>query len=572
MIDGGMPVYATLKDMFLETVSRRGDAVALRYKKNAVWHTISYGDLLNRVRNVTELLHEIGIGPGQRVAMYLDNCPQWFEIYLGIVCARITATPIDAKLRENELAYILRHSGSRAIFSSAKGYPLLREIEDQLPDLETVIILDTEEGLHAGKEKAQYLGYDIVMTEVAKKSKGKDSWFNQVSPAADDIASIIYTSGTTGRQKGAMLSHGNFSANVSSCLSAIDVFPSDNFLLVLPLHHVFAFTANFLMPIATGSETSLVESLKTVGENTREVSPSILIGVPLLLEKMYARIWKGLRENRKAYLLYRLGIRGPVRRGILRKLGGNLRMIISGGAPCPVEVLHGFASLGIGILEGYGLTETAPVLTINPQEAPRPGTVGKPLPGVEIAIMDKNNEGVGEIAARGANIMRGYLNDPAATREVMNGDWFLTGDLGRLDKDGYLTITGRKKSLIVNREGKNIYPEEVEACLNTSPLILESLALGYTDGSNKGEKVGVIVVPDGDALMEAHSVSETEGRDSEVINRIIRDEVKRISQKLADYKRPRRIRVRMEEFEKTSTQKIKRYLYELAPVEVEQSE
>jgi len=558
----------TLKDLLGNSVDRHRDEVALRYKEKTVWRTLTYRDLSGRVREVTEMLHDLGLQPGQRVAIHLENCPSWFEIYFGIVSGGWTAAPIDAKLREQEVAYILRHAGARVVFSSAKGYPLLREIEDTLPELQTVILLGEDPGREGTNGRVRYAGYDAERARAAEQAAGSGAWVDKAQPQAEDIASIIYTSGTTGRQKGAMLSHANFIANVESCQRAIEIRPSDHFLLALPLHHVFAFMANLLLPISVGTEVSLVESLKTVGENIREVSPTVLVGVPLLLEKMNARIWKGLRENKKAYFLYRIGLRGPVRRGIGKKLGGKLRLVISGGAPCPVDVLHGFASLGIPILEGYGLTETAPVLTFNPPAAPRPGTVGKPVPGVDIRIVDPDGEGIGEIAARGRNVMKGYLNDPAATSEIMDGDWLLTGDLGFVDGDGYVTITGRKKSLIVNREGKNIYPEEVEACLNASPLILESLVLGYTGGNDKGERVGVIVVPDLDAL-DAQSGDRLEQTGADELNRVMRDEVRRVSQELSEYKRPRRIQVRMEEFEKTSTQKIKRYLYELTAQEVQ---
>ncbi|MBT7066252.1 MAG: AMP-binding protein [Verrucomicrobia bacterium] len=405
------------------------------------------------------------------------------------------------------------------------------------------------------------------MSDVREASEKDDCLFNRREPSEDDVASIIYTSGTTGRQKGAMLTHANFASNVESMMKCIDLGPSDNLLLVLPLHHAFAFTVNLLVPVFSGAQISFIQSLKTVGENTREVSPTVLVGVPLLLEKIYARIMAGLKKKPAAYFLYRAGLKAPVIKGIKQKLGGKLRFCVVGGAPSSIDTITGYAELGIPVIEGYGLTETAPVLTFNPFDAPLPGSVGKALPGVEVQIKDPNEEGIGEITARGPNIMKGYFKNPQATAEVMDGDWFLTGDMGFINEDGYVIITGRKKSLIVNREGKNIYPEEVETQILKSNFVMETIVLGYTIEGETGERVGAIVVPDEEAMADRrkhrkHPISDAE------LTQLMVDEVKRVTNDISDYKRPRRIQVRSEEFEKTSTSKVKRYLYAITPTEV----
>jgi len=539
--------------------------VALRYKEDGEWIEITYGALLQRVRLVAAVLSEMKVKPGERVAIYLENCPAWPEIYFAIVGCGLTAVPVDGKLREQEAAHVLRDSESRAVFTSAKAYRIVREIEDGLPELTHAVILDGLEIIPHEPGRVAYADYGEALQSAEKRAAG-NTLFEEANPSEGDVASIIYTSGTTGRQKGAMLTHGNFCSNVEACSESIAISQDENFLLVLPLHHSFAFTTNLLLPVAAGAEISFIESLKTVGENVREVSPTVLIGVPLLLEKMYARIWSGLKKKKAAYLLYKLGIRKPVTKGILKNLGGKLRLFVVGGAPASPDVLRGFEALGIPILEGYGLTETAPVLTLNPPDKPKPGSVGKPIPGVDIKIVPPNAEGVGEIAAKGPNLMKGYFRNPQATAEVFDEGWFLTGDLGTIDEEGYVTITGRKKSLIVNREGKNIYPEEVEACVCQSPFILEALALGYTAPGETGERVGVIVVPDQEALdaWRKHGKPVSD----EDIKALMKKEVKKVTANIADYKRPRRIQVRTEEFEKTSTAKVKRYLYEIDPTEV----
>jgi long-chain acyl-CoA synthetase len=560
-------VLTTIKQAFVETYQQHADRTALRWKERGAWTEMSWRELMGRVRQVGEVLNRLKIKPGQCVAIHLDNCRQWPEIYLGIVSAGCTAVPIDAKLRPQEVAHVLRNSEASAVFASARTYPILREVEPHTPEIATTVLIGGDKVLPIQNSRVQYLDYDETMTAAREASERDECHFNLSKPKPDDVASIIYTSGTTGRQKGAMLTHGGFSSNVEAVLQCIDVSPEDNFLLVLPLHHAFAFTANLMVPIFSGAQISFIQSLKTVGENTREVSPTVLIGVPLLLEKIHARIMAGLKKKPLVYFLYRAGLKAPIIKGIKEKLGGKLRMCVVGGAPSSVETIKGFAELGIPVVEGYGLTETAPILTFNPVDAPLPGSVGKAIPGVDVQIKDPNEEGIGEITARGPNIMKGYYKNPQATADVMDGDWFLTGDMGYINADGYVIITGRKKSLIVNREGKNIYPEEVETQILKSEYVLETIVLGYTVEGETGERVGAIVVPNEEAVAEHRRQRQQPVTDDELTQLMV-DEVKRVTIDIADYKRPRRIQVRSEEFEKTSTSKVKRYLYAITPTEV----
>lgn len=557
----------TIKQAFVKTYQQHADRTALRWKEDGAWIEMSWRELMARVRQVSEVLNRLKVKPGQSVAIHMDNCRQWPEIYLGIVSVGCTAVPVDAKLRPQEVAHVLRNSEAEVVFASARTTPILREVEPHTPTLNTVVLMEGEKVLPIKNGRIRYLDYDDTMADVQEASERDDCLFNVREPTEGDVASIIYTSGTTGRQKGAMLTHGNFASNVEAVLQCIDVSPEDNFLLVLPLHHAFAFTANLMIPIFSGAQISFIESLKTVGENTREVSPTVLIGVPLLIEKIYARIMAGLKKKPAAYFLYRAGLKAPVIKGIKQKLGGKLRFCVVGGAPSAVEIINGYTELGIPIIEGYGLTETAPILTFNPVDAPLPGSVGKALPGVEVKIKDPNEEGIGEIIARGPNIMLGYYKNPQATADVMEEDWFLTGDMGYINEDGYVIITGRKKSLIVNREGKNIYPEEVEAQILKSEYVLETIVLGYTVEGETGERVGAIVVPNEEAVAEHRRRRQHPVTDDELTQLMV-SEVKRVTTDISEYKRPRRIQVRSEEFEKTSTSKVKRYLYAITPTEV----
>jgi len=436
------------------------------------------------------------------------------------------------------------------------------DISNDLPALKHVIAAD-------GAVDEQFRGRGVTNHDYAKFVEGAredsakpDSYFERNVPVETDISSIIYTSGTTGRPKGAMLTHGNFTSQLDGALQYISVGSGDNFLLVLPLHHVFAFTANFLIPLGIMAEISMVENLRTIAENARETSPSILLAVPLLADKMLNAIMAKLRKNPAGMMMLKLGLGKVVGKKIVANLGGKLRMMICGGAASDVRTLRMFNKFGVMTIEGYGLTETAPVITLSPETRVKHGTVGKALPNCEIRIADPNKDGVGEIQVRGPMVMRGYFRNEAATKEVFDGDWFCTGDLGVMDSEGYVTITGRKKSLIVNREGKNIYPEEVEAVINSSPYIFESIVVGVKTAGEVGEKVGAIVVPNMERIEEDFTNKGQIMTDEQIV-KLCKDEVVRVGREIADYKHPRKVQVRFEALEKTTTHKVKRYLYSM---------
>lgn len=542
-----------LRDLLDSAAKRFAERPALRFKRDGSWRTRTFRELRERAQAVAEALWAEGVRPGDRVALFQENTPEWPETYFGIVALGAAAVPMDPRLREQEVAHILSHAGIERVLCGARPAEVVAAVEERVPSLRAIFTLDGPPP-PAGR-CARY-----AVFAPSPVPAGAPAW-SRAEISDDTPASLIYTSGTTGRAKGVVLTHRNFTSNAESCLQAIQVRPEDNFLLVLPLHHSFAFTANLVVPLLAGAEISLVESLKTVGDNMREVSPTVLLAVPLLLEKLYRRIEAALRKKSLARALLALGLLGPIRRAVRAKAGGRLRLIVSGGAACDPDLLRGLNRLGLPAVEGYGLTEAGPVVSLNPQEAPRHGTVGVPLPGVEVRLLDPNAEGVGELAVRGPNVMAGYYNDPDATREVvLEGGWLATGDLASVDADRYITIRGRKKAIIVNREGKNIYPEEVEQQIAHSPFVLESVVLTYRDPEEPtGERVGAIVVPDIETIVARMGRRPSE----EEIERIVREDLRRVLSEIAEYKRPRRIRIQFQELEKTSTAKVRRFAMKL---------
>jgi long-chain acyl-CoA synthetase len=553
---------ATIRTVLLDAAAKASNRTFVRWKSNGKWNSWTFNDVYKRTRIISEVANKLGAKHGTTVALMMENRPEWLITYLGLSSVGCRVVPIDARLQEGEVSYILRDAQVHAVFASGRIWPTLNAVMDSLPDLRHIVLADGVVTKDVKEGRVRIHDFTMLNDECQEKAMQPDAFFDRSVPVESDVTSIIYTSGTTGRPKGAMLTHGNFTAQLDEgALKYFKVYEDDNFLLVLPLHHAFAFTANFIVPLRCHCEISIVENLRTVAENMREVAPTILLAVPLLAEKMLNGVMAKLKKNKIAMLMLKCGLGKIIGKKVRHGLGGRLRLIICGGAASDPEMLKGYRRLGFSSFEGYGLTETAPICALNPETDVRIGTIGKALPNLQIRIYNPNEEGVGEIQVKGPVVMKGYFRNEAATAACMDGEWFMTGDMGRMDNDGYITITGRKKCMIVNREGKNIYPEEVEMAINNSPWILESLVLGYSEEGDSAERVGAIIVPDLD-YFAAHRDGFEARSDEEIIAKC-RDEVQKMVGELSAYKRPRKLAFRMEPFEKTTTLKIKRFLYSM---------
>jgi long-chain acyl-CoA synthetase len=362
-----------------------------------------------------------------------------------------------------------------------------------------------------------------------------------------------------------MLTHDNF---VKDATGALEVFGAhinerDSFFVVLPLFHAFSFLGNFIVPMVTGSAQYFMQSLRTVGADIKELKPTVLLGVPLLAEKLHDKIEDGLKKSKIAQFLLKIGLRGPVMHMVKLKLGGKLRFMITGGAPCPRHVLESFNRIHVRFLEGYGLTECSPVVSVCPPEVKKIGTIGLPIKGIEVRLADMNEQGVGELQVKGPIVMQGYFHNPDASAEAFDDDgkgglWLKTGDLASMDEDGLITIRGRKKALIVNREGKNIYPEEVEIMIAKEPAVQDVCVIGYTQGGDPGEKVGAVIYPNEEWFKEQNGGVLPAWEEVEKVA------IKRAQEKcaeLADYKRIRKVLVLKEPLVRTSIGKVKRVVY-----------
>jgi long-chain acyl-CoA synthetase len=377
---------------------------------------------------------------------------------------------------------------------------------------------------------------------------------------ANDPAVILYTSGTTGRAKGAMLSHANITSNVRSAVELYKLDPSMHTLSFLPINHVFEQVAGIILPLSVGGTVSFAESLRKLGDNLGEVKPNFLLGVPAVFRLLADRMTHKIENQKLSKALYSFSpTRSLVTKKIRAAFGGN-PVFISGGAALDPIVASTLMDLGLNVYQGYGITETSPVIAVETPLVKRLGTVGKPMPGVEVKIHEPNDEGVGEIWAKGPNIMLGYYNNQEATNEAITDGWYHTGDLGRIE-DGYLSICGRVKNLIVTANGKNVYPEEVENEILNSNFIAEIMVYGHKVNKTS-EEVYAIIYPDQDAL-DAYAANIGSGPfERHEIESLIRQEVLARGKNLADYKRIKRFTLRDIEFPKTTTRKIKRFVVE----------
>ena len=553
----------TIRSYLEKFAKKTPQIVALKYFAGKKWFERTYAEFLFGVRQTAEAYGTVfSLKPREEnVAVILPNGPDWLECYLACSGAGVGVVPLDPKLHSGEVEYILMDSGAVVVTTDSSHISMMQEILPRLPNVRAVVIVDGADSLPEKIGTVPVYGYASLKASVAVPEDG--AWYDRNVAAPEDVASVIYTSGTTDKPKGAMLTHANFVADATGALSTFAdegeiITRKDVFLVVLPLFHAFSFCANFIVPLVTGAGMYFVRSLYTIGDDVKFLRPTIVMSVPLLAEKIYDRIETKLKASGRARFLMRIGLKRLVFANVKNGLGGRIRFMIVGGAPCPVHVLNGYKALGIPILEGYGLTECAPVVSIAGPRCARVGTIGVKLPNIEVRLADKNDQGVGELQIRGPITMKGYWHNEAATEEAFDGEWLKTGDLAAIDDAGLITIRGRKKALIVNREGKNIYPEEVENHLATDPLIADCVVVGYTVGGIPGEKVGCVVHPNTDLLAEQNGGRPVEWAKAV---QLAKDHIHKRCQELADYKRIRKIAVSEEPLVRTSIQKVRRVAY-----------
>ncbi len=558
----------------LSELSRRsamdfGDSPAMRAWEGEGYKELTYNELHKKVTAIARWLIYEGVKPNDHVAVFGDNSPQWEISYLAIQAAGAICIPVDRMLPSSGARHVLVDSGARMLFSSTTYLEMIAEVEN-ISTLEKTINfekVDVEDCLFFDDllEEGAKLDHDLPQREM------------------EDIAAILYTSGTTGHSKGVMLSHFNIMSDVSAAYQLIEVGTSDVFLSVLPVHHSFEATAGFLFPLYSGASITFARSLKSndIISGIRDTGVTLMVGVPLLYEKMHQGIVRGIRKKGKEKLVNSLmgvvavgeklgaNLGTKLFRSLREKAGfGTVKLFVSGGGPLDPEVGEFFTRLGMPLLQGYGLTETSPATHMSLPWKVDHKSVGPPLPGVECKLIDKNDQGIGEIVVRGPVVFQGYYKNDEATKETFTDDgWFKTGDLGLIHKHEFLQITGRKKAMLVTAGGKNVYPEEIEFYLNRSPFIAESVVLGVERDKGMGDEVAALIHPDYEQL-DVHFEEKGKKATDEDIHALIKSEIQKAQKNLSDYKRIKTFRIFQDEFQKTTKRTIKRFLYSSDMVKV----
>jgi len=484
----------TIPEVFFETVERYPQKTALLYKKEGVYFPISYQEFGEKVKVMAVALQKFGVGKGDMVAILSENRPEWAISDLAAMLTGAVVVPLHTTLSPGAISNILSHCRAKVLIVSNSillNKFLLGQLNLQF--LEKVIFMQRPTAAEQEALKGR------IFTWAGVFNHNREQQREEIFLEPDDACSIIYTSGTTGEPKGVMLSHENFLSNVEAVLSIIPVKKTDVFLSFLPLSHVLERLAGYYIPISVGATIAYAENIKQLPQNLKEVRPTILISVPRVFEKFHDTIWDKIRTSglknrffhwalrqRKRTLRYKIGD-SLIFKKIKANLGGRLRLTVSGGATLNERIARFFYKIGVMVLEGYGLTETSPVVAVNRERDFRFGTVGKPLPGTKVKISPEK-----EILVRGPNVTKGYFKNEEATQRSFDQDnWFHTGDMGFLDKQGFLTVIGRIKEMIVTSGGKNVWPEPIEARLNKDRFIVNSMVLG-----NNRRFISVLIVPD----------------------------------------------------------------------------
>lgn len=583
------PIVRTVADLPFHVTGRFQKPMMIGRCRGSDIDALSGKELFERVRDLALGLAALGVARGDRVAIMAESRPEWVLSDLATLSRGAVLVPIYPTLSAPQARYILEDCGAKAVIvSTPDQLEKIRSMQPQLPGLQTVVLMDGtgSDGVLTFDELARR-GH-AQMVEAWGAGKDFRDAARQIAP--DDLATIIYTSGTTGEPKGVMLTHASLVANMEAGAAALDVGQDDSAVSFLPLSHAFERMVSYIY-LFCGVSIVFAESMETIGRDVAAVRPTLFTGVPRVYEKIHARIvekarsgsavkrrlfdWAAGVATRRGRALLTGTTPGPVLaaqvaladRLVFSKIragvGGRLRYLVSGSAPLPVPVAEFFFGVGLPIIEGYGLTETAPILTVNPPSAPRAGTVGRAVRGVELRIAAD-----GEILARGPNIMTGYYNKPDATAEVIRDGWLHTGDVGSLDAGGYLSITDRKKDLLVTSGGKKIAPQPLESALKQHPLVGEAIVLG-----DRRRYASALIVPDFSALeSRLAELGRSPAPRPDLVKRpdvvsLYQEIVDSLNRDLAQYERIKRIGIlprelSMERGELTPTLKVKRKVIE----------
>lgn len=553
-----------LKDMINSSVAMYGDrkAYLVKDRPGGPYRPVSYNMVKEDMDGLGTAFMDIDLA-GKRIAVIGENRYEWIITYFAAVNGVGVIVPLDKELPAEEIANLMQRAEVGAIVFSSKVEGKVKEAAAMLPESLCKAMLIS---MDAQENTEECYSFKKLLQRGKKLVAEGRTCFTDAEIDPDEMRMLLFTSGTTGLAKGVMLCHRNLAANVYNMSKFVNVRDDCTGLSVLPMHHTYEFTCHILTAFYQGCAVAICEGLRYILKNMAESQATVMLGVPLLFESMHKKIWKKAEASGKAKkmrkaiavskTLNKLNVKATKKlfKDVHQAMGGHMRMLIVGAAAIDPEVADDFNAMGITMFQGYGMTENSPIIAVNMDRYYKTAAAGLPMPGTEIRIIDKDENGVGEIICKGDSVMLGYYNDPEETAKVLVDGWLHTGDYGYFDRDGFLYITGRKKNVIVTKNGKNVFPEEVEFYLGKSDYIQEVLVTGEEEADTGETIVWATIYPDY-KLVEEHfgKVSEQE------LRKILKKEIDDANDQMPLYKRVKRFRIRTEEFEKTTTQKIKRY-------------
>ena len=556
--------YQTVKEIFdrATTVYKERPFIVEKFNRKEGFKEITYGRFREDVLDFGTGLSKAFKLQGEKVVIIGETTYPWYVSYMAMLLGVGIAVPTDKELPENELENIIKRSGAAAVVYSPRKKDLIKKVANKCPGVKYFIEMKSD-----SKLEGRFVGFDYVAQEGRFLREMGDNNLMEIAIDPDAFALLIFTSGTTSAAKGVMISNANLAYNINSVTPYVQISPEDRLFSVLPLHHTYESTIGFIFPMAVGASIAVCQGLKSLASDMKETSPTAIIAVPLLIEALYKKINQGIEKSGKASVVKTMitltnglknvgvDVKRKVFKDIYENLGGRLRIVVSAAAPIDPKVGEWLGDIGILFLQGYGLTETAPIAALTPDWDPRVGSAGKAVVWDEIKINEPNEKGEGEVYIKGKTVMLGYYEDPEATAAVMNGEWFNSGDIGYLDEDGFLYITGRSKNVIVTQNGKNIYPEEIESLLSRVAEIKENMVYGKEVAGEKELIITAKVIPDYEQIEELHGA----GLNEEQVYKIIWEEIKKVNRQLTNYKAIKKLEIKTDEFEKTTTMKIKRF-------------
>lgn len=559
--------YKTIKEVFKHSMEAFPDNTLILEKAEhkGPYEEITYKDFGKDVINYGTGLSKYLNLQGERVIIIGENTYGWYLTYMALLCGAGIAVPIDKELPANELENLIVRSRAAAVVYSSKKKELIEKVKDNVPMVKYFIEMNSDD-----KVKGRDVGLKHVLEEGKKIVDAGDHSFEDIEIDPDEFKILFFTSGTTSQSKGVMLCNRNLASNINACCAYVDMRPTDRWFSVLPLHHSYESTIGFLLPFAIGASIAVCEGLKYILPNMKESRPTAILCVPILVENIHKNVNKSIEKSGKAAMVNSMihvtnaiktvgiDLKKKVFKELFDNFGGKLRIMVSAAAPLDPKIAKWVQDIGITFLQGYGLTETAPISALTPDYDPRVGSAGKAVNCAEIKIKNPNENGEGEVLIKSDTLMLGYYEDEEATREVVSEDgWFNSGDVGYLDKDGYLYITGRSKNVIVTQNGKNIYPEEIEGILKNYPEIKECMIYGKNQEDSKELVITARVLP------SMPDIEEKLGKDKNItdeeIHDIIWNIIKEVNKTLTSYKAIKNLEIKKDDFEMTTTMKIKRY-------------